>query len=72
MASVYAGVATSTFDTTAYLYIKQFEDTRNGHEVMLALKLKFGGEGVHCFAFQGCECHRLNGSVQWSHSPVYV
>jgi hypothetical protein len=38
-ASVYARVATSTF---AYLYVKQFEDTRNGHEVMLALKLQFG------------------------------
>jgi hypothetical protein len=35
---------TSTFDITAYLYVKQFEDTRNNHEVMLALKLKFGGK----------------------------
>jgi hypothetical protein len=36
-ASVFAIVATSTFDTTAYSYVKMFEDTRNGREVMLAL-----------------------------------
>jgi hypothetical protein len=33
---VYAVIATSTFDTMAYLYIKMFEDTCNGHKVMLA------------------------------------
>jgi hypothetical protein len=33
---VYAVIATSTFDTMAYLYIKMFEDTWNGHKVMLA------------------------------------
>jgi uncharacterized membrane protein YgcG len=43
-ASVYAVVAMSTFDTTAYSYVKMFEDTRNGREVMLALKLQFGGK----------------------------
>jgi hypothetical protein len=43
-ASVYAVVATSTFDTTAYSYVSQFEGTRNGREVMLALKLQFGGQ----------------------------
>jgi hypothetical protein len=43
-ASVYAVVATSTFDTTAYSYVKMFEDTRNGREVMLAMKLQFGGK----------------------------
>jgi hypothetical protein len=43
-ASVYAVVATSTFDTTAYSYVSQFEGTRNGRDVMLALKLQFGGK----------------------------
>jgi hypothetical protein len=43
-ASVYAMVANSPFDTTAYSYVKQFEDSRNGREVMLALKLQFGGK----------------------------
>jgi hypothetical protein len=43
-ASVYAVVATSTFDTTAYSYVSQFENTRNGRDVMLALKLQFGGK----------------------------
>jgi hypothetical protein len=43
-ASVYAVVTTSTFDTTAYLYVRQFEETRNGRHVMLALKLQFGGK----------------------------
>jgi hypothetical protein len=43
-ASVYAVVAMSTFDTTAYSYIRKFEESRNGREVMLALKLKFGGK----------------------------
>jgi hypothetical protein len=44
LASVYAVIATLTFDTMAYSYVKQFEDTRNGREVMLALKLQFGGK----------------------------
>jgi hypothetical protein len=43
-ALVYAVVATSTFDTTAYSYVSQFEGTRNGQDVMLALKLQFGGK----------------------------
>jgi hypothetical protein len=43
-ALVYAVVATSTFDTTAYSYISQFEATRNGRDVMLALKLQFRGK----------------------------
>jgi uncharacterized protein (DUF2225 family) len=51
-ASVYAVVATLTFDTTAYSYIKQFEDSRNGREVMLTLKLHSWGEGLYCLAFQ--------------------
>jgi hypothetical protein len=43
-ASVYAVVATSTFDTTAYSHVQQFKESRNGHEVMLAFKLQFGGK----------------------------
>jgi hypothetical protein len=43
-ASVYpVVVATSTFDAMAYLYVKQFEVSRDGREAMLALKLQFRG-----------------------------
>jgi hypothetical protein len=43
-ASVYAAVATLTFDTTAFSYVRQFEETRNGRNIMLTLKLQFGGK----------------------------
>jgi hypothetical protein len=43
-ALVYAVIATSTFDMTAYSFVRQFEETRNGRDVMLALKLQFGGK----------------------------
>jgi hypothetical protein len=28
----------------AYSYVRQFEETRNGRDFMLALKLQFGGK----------------------------
>jgi hypothetical protein len=43
-ASVYAVVDSSTFDMTTYSYVQQFEETRNGRDIMLALKLQFRGK----------------------------
>jgi hypothetical protein len=43
-ASVYAVIATSTFDTMAYSYVSQFEGTRNGRDIMLTLKFQFRGK----------------------------
>jgi hypothetical protein len=41
---VYDVVASSTLRTSAYSYVKKFEESRNGH---LALKLQFGGEAYN-------------------------
>jgi hypothetical protein len=44
MKAVYDVVASSTLGTSGYSYIKKFEETRNGHLALLALKLQFGGK----------------------------
>jgi hypothetical protein len=43
-ASVYTVVTTSTFNMMASSYIKRFKESRDGRQIMLALKLQFGGK----------------------------
>jgi hypothetical protein len=42
--AVYDVIASSTLGTSAYVYVKKFEKSRNGRKALLALKLQFGGE----------------------------
>jgi hypothetical protein len=43
-AAAYDVVASLTLGRSGYSYIKKFEESRNGHLALLALKLQFGGE----------------------------
>jgi hypothetical protein len=44
-ASVYAVITTSTFDTTAYSYLRQFRETRNGPRRHARFEVTVRGQG---------------------------